>query len=114
MLDVPELAETRLEFDYTKIPVNPTDVTSVNFRLFNLGNSDLGYDLCLRIATGWYSGFDDLSAQGGANSASTGLMLEDGQINLAISFTPPSHDTCRCRNDCNFTSCLLHKVMKPE
>ena len=89
MLDVPELAETRLEFDYTKIPVNPTDVTSVNFRLFNLGNSDLGYDLFLESPPGWYSGFDDLSAQGGANSASTGLMLEDGQINLAISFTPP-------------------------
>lgn len=89
MLDVPVLSQTRLEFDYTTIPVHPTEVTSVDFRLFNLGNGDIGYDLFLESPPGWYAGFDDLSAQGGANSASTGLMLEDGQMNIGISFTPP-------------------------
>jgi len=64
-------------------------VTSVDIRLFNLGNSDIGYDLFLESPPGWYAGFDDLSAQGGANSASTGLMLEDGQMTIGISFTPP-------------------------
>ena len=44
-LDVPVLSQTRLEFDYTTIPVHPTEVTSVDFRLFNLGNEDIGYDL---------------------------------------------------------------------
>ena len=89
LLDVPVLSQTRLEFDYTTIPVHPTEVTSVDFRLFNLGNGDIGYDLFLESPPGWYAGFDDLSAQGGANSASTGLMLEDGQMNIGISFTPP-------------------------
>ena len=89
LLDVPILSQTRLEFDYTTIPVHPTEVTSVDFRLFNLGNGDIGYDLFLESPPGWYAGFDDLSAQGGANSASTGLMLEDGQMNIGISFTPP-------------------------
>ncbi|MEC8789493.1 MAG: S8 family serine peptidase [Candidatus Thermoplasmatota archaeon] len=89
LLDVPVLSQTRLEFDYTTIPVHPTEVTSVDFRLFNLGNGDIGYDLFLESPPGWYAGFDDLSAQGGANSGSTGLMLEDGQMNIGISFTPP-------------------------
>ena len=89
LLDVPVLSETSLEYDYTTIPVHPTEVTSVDFRLFNLGNGDIGYDLFLESPPGWYSGFDDLSAQGGANSASTGLMLQDGQMNIGISFTPP-------------------------
>ena len=89
LLDVPVLSETSLEYDYTTIPVHPTDVTSVDFRLFNFGNGDIGYDLFLESPSGWYSGFDDLSAQGGANSASTGLMLQDGQMNIGISFTPP-------------------------
>ena len=88
-LDVPVLSQTRLEFDYSTIPVHPTEITSVDFRLFNLGNGDIGYDLFLESPPGWYAGFDDLSAQGGANSASTGLMLEDGQMNIGISFTPP-------------------------
>ena len=88
-LDVPILAETRLEFDYTTIPVNPSNTTSIDVRLFNLGNGDIGYDLFLEAPPGWYAGFDDLSAQGGANSASTGLMLEDGQMNIGISFIPP-------------------------
>ena len=63
-LDVPVLSQTRLEFDYTTIPVHPTEVTSVDFRLFNLGNGDIGYDLFLESPPGWYAGFDDLSAQG--------------------------------------------------
>ena len=88
-LDVPILSQTRLEFDYTVIPVHPSDITSIDVRLFNLGNEDIGYDLFLESPPGWYAGFDDLSAQGGANSASTGLMLEDGQMTIGISFTPP-------------------------
>ncbi len=88
-LDVPVLAQTRLEFDYATIPVHPVNTTSVDVRLFNLGNGDIGYDLFLESPPGWYAGFDDLNAQGGANSASTGLMLEDGQMNIGISFTPP-------------------------
>ena len=47
MLDVPVLSDTRIEFDYTTIPVNPSNVTSVDIRLFNLGNSNIGYDLFL-------------------------------------------------------------------
>ena len=73
-LDVPVLAQTRLEFDYTKIPVHPSNKTSIDVRLLNLGNGDLGYDLFLESPPGWFAGFDDLSSQGGANSASTCLL----------------------------------------
>ena len=90
VLDVPVLSMTRIEFDYTKIPVHPQSPTTVDVRLFNQGNDNLGYDVFLTPPPGWYAGFDDLSAQGGANSASTGLMLEDDMINMKISFTPPS------------------------
>ena len=90
VLDVPKLSMTRIEFDYSKIPVHPQDKTSVDVRLYNLGNDDVGYDLFLTPPPGWYAGFDDLSAEGGANSASTGLMLEDDMMNVKISFTPPS------------------------
>ena len=88
-LDVPTLSQTRIEYDYTVIPVHPSDSTSVNIRLFNLGNTDVGYDLFLESPPGWHAGFDDLSSQGGANSASTGLMLKDGQMTIGISFIPP-------------------------
>ncbi len=89
ILDVPVLSDTTVEFDYTVIPVHPSEVTSIDIRLFNQGNDDIGYDVFLESPPGWFSGFDDLSAQGGANSGSTGLMLEDGQMNIGISFTPP-------------------------
>ena len=89
MFDVPTLSQTRVEFDYSVIPVHPLDETSVDIRLFNLGNEDIGYDLFLESPPGWHAGFDDLSSQGGANSASTGLMLEDGQMNIGITFIPP-------------------------
>ena len=89
MLDVPTLSQTRVEFDYSVIPVHPSENTSVDIRLFNLGNEDIGYDLFLEAPPGWHAGFDDLSSQGGANSASTGLMLEDGQMNIGITFIPP-------------------------
>jgi uncharacterized membrane protein len=89
MLDVPSLSETRIEFDYSVIPVHPSNSTSVDIRLFNLGNEDIGYDLFLESPPGWHAGFDDLSSQGGANSASTGLMLEDGQMSIGITFVPP-------------------------
>ena len=89
LLDVPTLSQTRIEYDYTVIPVHPSTPTSIDIRLFNLGNSDVGYDLFLEAPPGWHAGFDDLSSQGGANSASTGLMLKDGQMSIGITFTPP-------------------------
>ena len=51
-LDVPVLAQTRLEFDYATIPVHPVNTTSVDVRLFNLGNGDIGYDLFLESPPG--------------------------------------------------------------
>ena len=90
ILDVPKLSMTRLEFDYTKIPVHPNEPTSVDIRLYNQGNDDVGYDLFFSPPPGWYAGFDDLSSQGGANSASTGLMLEDDFMSIGVTFTPPA------------------------
>lgn len=88
-LDVPVLSQTQVEFDYSTIPVHPVNPTSIDIRLFNQGNDDIGYDLFLESPPGWYTGFDDLSSQGGAYSASTGLMLKDGQMNIGLTFIPP-------------------------
>ena len=88
-LEVPILADTRLEYDYQVIPVHPYLPTLIDVRLLNLGNADVGYDLFLNSPPGWHSGFNDLSAQGGANSGSTGLMLKDGQRSVGLTFTPP-------------------------
>ena len=90
ILDVPKLSMTRLEFDYSKIPVHPSEPTSVDIRLYNQGNDDVGYDLFFSPPPGWYAGFDDLSSQGGSNSASTGLMLEDDFMSIGVTFTPPA------------------------
>ena len=90
ILDVPKLSMTRLEFDYSKIPVHPSEPTSVDIRLYNQGNDDVGYDLFFSPPPGWYAGFDDLSSQGGSNSASTWLMLEDDFMSIGVTFTPPA------------------------
>ncbi|MDP6869552.1 MAG: S8 family serine peptidase [Candidatus Poseidoniaceae archaeon] len=88
-LEVGTLAKTSLELDYQKIPVHPKNPTSIDVKLNNLGNDALGYDLFLESPPGWHSGFYNLSSQGGANSASTGLMLKDGDIAIGIQFVPP-------------------------
>ena len=40
-------------------------------------------------ALGWMVGFDDLSSQGGANSASTGMMAKGEKIPINITVIPP-------------------------
>ncbi len=86
---VPVLGVARFEYDYSQIPVDPRSGSSIDFRFYNDGNGDVGYDLFLISPNGWNSGFDDLSSQGGASSGSTGLMLEDSMRELSITFTPP-------------------------
>ena len=39
---VPELANLRLEYDYQIVPVSPSNPTSIDVRLFNIGNADIG------------------------------------------------------------------------
>ena len=88
-LDVPVLSQTRLEFDYSTIPVHPTEITSVDFRLFNLGNGDIGYDLFLeshRVGMLVLMIYLHREVQILRQQV---FMLEDGQMNIGISFTPP-------------------------
>ena len=86
---VPIIGAARFEFDYSTIPIDPRTGNSIDFKFYNDGNDDVGYDLFLITPNGWNAGFDDLSSQGGASSGSTGLILEDSMRELSITFTPP-------------------------
>ncbi|NCG42820.1 MAG: S8 family serine peptidase [Euryarchaeota archaeon] len=88
-LVVPSLSKVNIEYDYQIVPVHPVNTTSIDVRFFNIGNDDIGYDLFLEAPAGWQAGFDDLGSEPGAISGSTGLISQDGQKNLGITFTPP-------------------------
>ena len=88
-LEVPELPDLRLEYDYQIVPVSPTEPTSIDIRLFNIGNANIGYDLFLEAPAGWDAGFDTLSSEPGASSGSTGLISKDTHRVIGMSFTPP-------------------------
>jgi uncharacterized membrane protein len=88
-LIVPSLSKVNIEYDYQIVPVHPVNTTSIDVRFFNIGNDDIGYDLFLEAPAGWQAGFDDLGSEPGAISGSTGLIGQDGQKNLGITFTPP-------------------------
>ena len=86
---VPELPNLQLEYDYQVVPVSPTEPTSIDIRLFNIGNANIGYDLFLEAPAGWDAGFDTLSSVPGASSGSTGLIDKDTYREIGMSFTPP-------------------------
>ena len=86
---VPDLPNLRLEYDYQIVPVSPTEPTSIDIRLFNIGNANIGYDLFLEAPAGWDAGFDTLSSVPGASSGSTGLITKDTHRDIGMSFTPP-------------------------
>ena len=70
-------------------PVSPVDPTSIDIRLFNIGNANIGYDLFLEAPAGWSAGFDTLSSEPGASSGSTGLIEKGTHKLIGMSFTPP-------------------------
>ena len=88
-LEVPDLPNLRLEYDYQIVPVSPSEPTSIDIRLFNIGNANIGYDLFLEAPAGWDAGFDTLSSVPGASSGSTGLISKDTHRVIGMSFTPP-------------------------
>ncbi|MDP6234497.1 MAG: S8 family serine peptidase, partial [Candidatus Poseidoniaceae archaeon] len=87
--EVPDLPNLRLEYDYQIVPVSPVDSTSIDIRLFNIGNANIGYDLFLEAPAGWSAGFDTLSSEPGASSGSTGLIEKGTHKVIGMSFTPP-------------------------
>ena len=86
---VPLLTNPSLETYYDWFPVSPFEPTSMSFLFHNAANDQAGYDLFLTPALGWMVGFDDLSSQGGANSASTGMMAKGEKIPINITVIPP-------------------------
>jgi len=92
-LDVLDIPEFRIEYDYTIVPVHPADPTNLTIRVFNDGNTEIGYDLFLQAPSGWSAGFTDLSADPGATSGSTGLIPKSGQMDVGMQFTPPQVST---------------------
>ena len=92
-LEVLDIPEFRIEYDYTIVPVHPVDATNLTVRVFNDGNTEIGYDLFLQAPSGWSAGFTDLSNDPGATSGSTGLIEKNGQLNVGMEFTPPQIST---------------------
>ena len=90
VLDIPEF---RIEYDYTVVPVHPANPTNLTVRVYNDGNTEIGYDLFLQAPAGWSAGFTDLSNDPGATSGSTGLIAKGGQMDVSMQFTPPQVST---------------------
>ncbi len=88
-LEVPDLPDLYLEYNYEIVPVSPSEPTTLDIRLFNTGNANIGYDLFLEAPAGWNAGFDTLSSDPGASSGSTGLISKDTHRAIGMSFTPP-------------------------
>ena len=92
-LDVLDIPEFRIEYDYTVVPVHPANPTNLTVRVFNDGNTEIGYDLFLEAPSGWSAGFSDLSNDPGATSGSTGLIPKNGQKEVSMQFIPPQVST---------------------
>ena len=90
VLDIPEF---RIEYDYTIVPVHPVDPTNLSVRVYNDGNTEIGYDLFLEAPSGWSAGFQDLGSEPGASSGSTGLIAKQGQKDVELQFIPPQVST---------------------
>ena len=90
VLDIPEF---RIEYDYTIVPVHPANPTNLSVRVYNAGNTEIGYDLFLEAPSGWSAGFQDLGSEPGASSGSTGLIAKQGQKDVELQFIPPQVST---------------------
>ena len=90
VLDIPEF---RIEYDYEIVPVHPANPTNLSVRVYNDGNTEIGYDLFLQAPSGWSAGFQDLGSEPGASSGSTGLITKQGQKDVELQFIPPQVST---------------------
>ena len=90
ILDIPEF---RIEYDYEIVPVHPVNPTNLSVRVYNDGNTEIGYDLFLEAPSGWSAGFQDLGSEPGASSGSTGLITKQGQKDVELQFIPPQVST---------------------
>ena len=90
VLDIPEF---RIEYDYETVPVHPANPTNLSVRVYNDGNTEIGYDLFLQAPSGWSAGFQDLGSEPGASSGSTGLITKQGQKDVELQFIPPQVST---------------------
>ena len=55
-LDVLNIPEFRIEYDYSIVPVHPVNPTNLTIRVYNDGNTEIGYDLFLQAPSGWSAG----------------------------------------------------------
>lgn len=92
-LNVLNIPEFRIEYDYTVVPVHPANPTNLSIRVYNDGNTQIGYDLFLEAPSGWSAGFQDLGSEPGASSGSTGLISKQGQKDVELQFIPPQVST---------------------
>ena len=92
-LHVLNIPESRIEYDYEIVPVHPANPTNLSVRVYNDGNTEIGYDLFLQAPSGWSAGFQDLGSEPGASSGSTGLITKQGQKDVELQFIPPQVST---------------------
>ena len=87
-MEVFEIANLQVEYDYEKIPVSPIDATTFPIYIQNLGNSNLEYDLQVQSPIGWDAFFSQGETQG--KFTSTGLIDVNQFSTLNITVQPPN------------------------
>ena len=86
---VPDLPKFRLEKSFNVLSVSSIDHTTFTIKVYNEGNSKMGYDLELDSPSSWQTGFDDLGSNPGAPSGSTGLIDVGSYRVINITTFPP-------------------------
>ena len=87
-LDVFEIANLQVEYDYDKIPVSPIESTTFPIYIQNLGNSNLEYDLQVQSPIGWDAFFTQGESEG--RFTSTGPIDVNQVSTLNITVQPPN------------------------
>lgn len=87
-MEVLDIANLQVEYDYEKIPVSPIDATTFSIYLQNLGNSNLEYDLQVQSPLGWDAFFSQGGTQG--KFTSTGPIDVNQFSTLNITVQPPN------------------------
>ena len=92
-LDVLNIPEFRIEYDYSIVPVHLVNPTNLTIRVYNDGNTEIGYDFVPSSTLGlecWILGLEQRSR---GNSGSTGLISKNGQMDVSMQFIPPQVST---------------------
>lgn len=87
-MEVSQIANLKVEYDYEKIPVSPIEATTFPIYIQNLGNSNLEYDLQVQSPVGWDAYFSQGDSQGRFTSTGPIDMNQFSILNITVQ--PPN------------------------